>query len=59
MGNLRVGEPTLTTTLRGEVVCVVTMTSVAGSSNVLVPEARAKLSMRIVPGSNHSGNWTR
>jgi acetylornithine deacetylase/succinyl-diaminopimelate desuccinylase-like protein len=28
------------------------MTSVAGSSNVLVPEARAKLSMRIVPGSD-------
>jgi acetylornithine deacetylase/succinyl-diaminopimelate desuccinylase-like protein len=27
------------------------MTSIAGSSNVLVPEARAKLSMRIVPGS--------
>jgi acetylornithine deacetylase/succinyl-diaminopimelate desuccinylase-like protein len=144
MGNLRVGEPTLTTTLRGEVVCVVTVrtlahplhsgefggpapdamialarllatlhdeegnvavdgvsgfawdgadlsaeefrsisdllagvglsgsgpvgerlwsrpsvsaigidtTSVAGSSNVLVPEARAKLSMRIVPGSD-------
>ena len=144
MGNLRVGEPTLTTTLRGEVVCVVTlrtlthplhsgefggpapdamlalarllaslhdeagnvavqgvssftwdgadlsaeefragadllagvsltgsgpvgarlwsrpsvsaigidMTSVAASSNVLIPEARAKLSMRIVPGSN-------
>jgi len=25
MGNLRVGEPTLTTTLRGEVVCVVTV----------------------------------
>jgi acetylornithine deacetylase/succinyl-diaminopimelate desuccinylase-like protein len=144
MGNLRVGEPTLTTTLRGEVVCVVTlrtlahplhsgefggpapdammalarllatlhdeegnvavdgvssfawdgadlsaeefrasadllagvhltgsgpvgarlwsrpsvsaigidMTSIAGSSNVLVPEARAKVSMRIVPGSD-------
>jgi acetylornithine deacetylase/succinyl-diaminopimelate desuccinylase-like protein len=144
MGNLRVGEPTLTTTLRGEVVCVVTlrtlthplhsgefggpapdamlalarllatlhdeegnvavqgvssfawdgadlsaeefrasadllagvdltgsgpvgarlwsrpsvsaigvdMTSVAGSSNVLIPEARAKLSMRIVPDSD-------
>jgi acetylornithine deacetylase/succinyl-diaminopimelate desuccinylase-like protein len=144
MGNLRVGEPTLTTTLRGDVVCVVTvrtlahplhsgefggpapdammalarllatlhdedgnvavegvssfpwdgadlsaeefragadlldgvrltgsgpvgarlwsrpsvsaigvdMTSVAGSSNVLVPGARAKLSMRIVPGSD-------
>ena len=28
------------------------MTSIAGSSNVLVPEARAKLSMRIVPGSD-------
>jgi acetylornithine deacetylase/succinyl-diaminopimelate desuccinylase-like protein len=28
------------------------MTSVAGSSNVLVPEARAKLSMRVVPGSD-------
>lgn len=27
------------------------MTSVAGSSNVLIPEARAKVSMRIVPGS--------
>src|SRR4029453_11355907 len=27
-------------------------TSIAGSSNVLVPEARAKLSMRIVPGSD-------
>jgi len=27
-------------------------TSVAGSSNVLIPEARAKLSMRIVPGSD-------
>jgi acetylornithine deacetylase/succinyl-diaminopimelate desuccinylase-like protein len=144
MGNLRVGEPTLTTTLRGEVVCVVTlrtlahplhsgefggpapdammalarllatlhdeegnvavdgvssfawdgadlsvegfrasadllagvrltgsgpvgarlwsrpsvsaigidMTSISGSSNVLVPVARAKLSMRIVPGSD-------
>jgi acetylornithine deacetylase/succinyl-diaminopimelate desuccinylase-like protein len=144
MGNLRVGEPTLTTSLRGEVVCLVTvrtlshplhsgefggpapdammalaqllatlhdqegnvtvrgvssfawkgadlsaedfrasadlpdgvrltgsgpvgarlwsrpsvsaigidMTSIAGSSNVLVPEARAKLSMRIVPGSD-------
>ena len=144
MGNLRVGEPTLTTTLRGDVVCVVTvrtlahplhsgefggpapdammalarllatlhdedgnvavegvssfpwdgadlsaeefragadlldgvrltgsgpvgarlwsrpsvsaigvdMTSVAGSSNVLVPGARAKLSIRIVPGSD-------
>jgi acetylornithine deacetylase/succinyl-diaminopimelate desuccinylase-like protein len=144
MGNLRVGEPTLTTTLRGEVVCLVTvrtlahplhsgefggpapdammalarllatlhdeagnvavqgvsrftwdgadlsaeefrasadllegvrltgsgpvgarlwsspsvsaigidMTSIAGSSNVLVPQARAKLSMRIVPGSD-------
>jgi acetylornithine deacetylase/succinyl-diaminopimelate desuccinylase-like protein len=144
MGNLRVGDPTLTTSLRGDVVCVVTlrtlvhplhsgefggaapdammalarllaslhdeegnvavqgvssfawdgadvsaedfragadllagvqltgsgpvgarlwsrpsvsaigidMTSVAGSSNVLVPEARAKLSMRVVPGSD-------
>jgi acetylornithine deacetylase/succinyl-diaminopimelate desuccinylase-like protein len=144
MGNLRVGEPTLTTTLRGEVVCLVTvrtlthplhsgefggpapdammalaqllaslhdeqgnvaiqgassfawdgadlsaeefragadllagvglsgsgpvgerlwsrpsisaigidMTSVAGSSNVLIPQTRAKLSMRIVPGSD-------
>jgi acetylornithine deacetylase/succinyl-diaminopimelate desuccinylase-like protein len=144
MGNLRVGDPTLTTTLRGEVVCLVTLrtlqhplhsgefggpapdammalarllttlhdqegnvavegvssfawdgadlaaeefrasadlpagvrltgsgpvgarlwsrpsvsaigidtTSVAGSSNVLVPEARAKLSMRIVAGSD-------
>jgi acetylornithine deacetylase/succinyl-diaminopimelate desuccinylase-like protein len=30
----------------------VDMTSVAGSSNVLIPEARAKLSMRIVPGSD-------
>ncbi|MGC5166213.1 M20/M25/M40 family metallo-hydrolase [Luteimicrobium sp. DT211] len=30
----------------------VDMTSVAGSSNVLVPEARAKISMRIVPGSD-------
>ena len=28
------------------------MTSIAGSSNVLVPEARAKLSMRVVPGSD-------
>lgn len=28
------------------------MTSIAGSSNVLIPEARAKLSMRIVPGSD-------
>ena len=27
-------------------------TSVAGASNVLIPEARAKLSMRIVPGSD-------
>jgi acetylornithine deacetylase/succinyl-diaminopimelate desuccinylase-like protein len=144
MGNLRAGEPTLTTSLRGEVVCLVTVrtlshplhsgefggpapdammalaqllatlhdqegnvtvqgvssfawdgadlsaeefrasadlpegvrltgsgpvgarlwsrpsvsaigidtTSVAGSSNVLVPKARAKLSMRIVPGSD-------
>jgi acetylornithine deacetylase/succinyl-diaminopimelate desuccinylase-like protein len=144
MGNLRVGAPTLTTTLRGEVVCVVTLrtlqhplhsgefggaapdammalarllatlhdqegnvavdgvssfawdgtdiaaedfragadlladvrltgsgpvgarlwsrpsvsaigidtTSIAGSSNVLIPEARTKLSMRIVPGSD-------
>jgi len=30
----------------------VDMTSVAGSSNVLVPEASAKISMRIVPGSD-------
>jgi hypothetical protein len=29
----------------------VDMTSIAGSSNVLVPEVRAKISMRIVPGS--------
>ena len=28
------------------------MTTIAGSSNVLVPEARAKISMRIVPGSD-------
>ena len=28
------------------------MTSIAGSSNVLIPEARAKISMRIVPGSD-------
>jgi acetylornithine deacetylase/succinyl-diaminopimelate desuccinylase-like protein len=28
------------------------MTNVAGSSNVLVPKARAKLSMRVVPGSD-------
>ncbi|MDF2092924.1 dipeptidase [Knoellia sp. 3-2P3] len=28
------------------------MTDIAGSSNVLVPEARAKISMRIVPGSD-------
>jgi acetylornithine deacetylase/succinyl-diaminopimelate desuccinylase-like protein len=28
------------------------MTSIAGSSNVLIPEARAKVSMRIVPGSD-------
>ena len=27
------------------------MTDIAGSSNVLIPEARAKISMRIVPGS--------
>ncbi len=27
------------------------MTNIAGSSNVLIPEARAKISMRIVPGS--------
>jgi acetylornithine deacetylase/succinyl-diaminopimelate desuccinylase-like protein len=144
MGNLRVGEPTLTTTLRGDVACIVTvktlehplhsgvfggpapdamialarllatlhdevgdvavegvsrfewdgmdftaedlrasadlldgvevtgsgsvgttlwsspsvsaigidMTSIDGASNVLVPQARAKLSMRIVPGSD-------
>jgi acetylornithine deacetylase/succinyl-diaminopimelate desuccinylase-like protein len=30
----------------------VDMTTIAGSSNVLIPEARAKLSMRIVPGSD-------
>lgn len=30
----------------------VDMTSIAGSSNVLIPEARAKISMRIVPGSD-------
>ncbi len=28
------------------------MTSIAGSSNVLIPEARAKISMRIVPGAD-------
>ncbi len=28
------------------------MTSVAGSSNVLIPQARAKLSMRVVPGAD-------
>ncbi len=147
MGNLRVGEPTLTTTLRGDVACIVTvrtlehplhsgefggpapdamialarllaslhddegnvavegvsrvawhgadipaddfrasaaildgvdltgsgslgsrlwsepsvsaigldMTTIDGSSNVLIPEARAKLSMRIAPGSDPLG----
>lgn len=30
-------------------------TTVAGSSNVLLPQARAKLSMRIVPGSDPEG----
>ncbi|GAA4356034.1 M20/M25/M40 family metallo-hydrolase [Angustibacter luteus] len=30
----------------------VDMTSIAGSSNVLVPEAKAKISMRIVPGAD-------
>ena len=30
----------------------VDMTTIAGSSNVLIPEVRAKLSMRIVPGSD-------
>jgi acetylornithine deacetylase/succinyl-diaminopimelate desuccinylase-like protein len=30
----------------------VDMTSIEGSSNVLIPQARAKLSMRIVPGSD-------
>ena len=30
----------------------VDMTSIAGSSNVLIPEVKAKLSMRIVPGSD-------
>ena len=30
----------------------VDMTTIAGSSNVLVPEVKAKLSMRIVPGSD-------
>jgi acetylornithine deacetylase/succinyl-diaminopimelate desuccinylase-like protein len=30
----------------------VDMTSVAGSSNVLIPQARAKISMRIVPGAD-------
>ena len=30
----------------------VDMTTIAGSSNVLIPEARAKVSMRIVPGSD-------
>lgn len=28
------------------------MTTIAGSSNVLIPEARAKISMRIVPGAD-------
>ncbi|KQY24526.1 peptidase M20 [Cellulomonas sp. Root485] len=28
------------------------MTSIAGSSNVLIPQARAKISMRIVPGAD-------
>jgi acetylornithine deacetylase/succinyl-diaminopimelate desuccinylase-like protein len=28
------------------------MTDIAGSSNVLIPQARAKLSMRVVPGSD-------
>ena len=35
------------------------MTSIAGSSNVLIPEARAKLSMRIVPGSDPARSSTR
>ena len=34
-------------------------TSVAGSSNVLIPEARAKLSMPIVPDRIRNGSWTR
>jgi acetylornithine deacetylase/succinyl-diaminopimelate desuccinylase-like protein len=33
------------------------MTSIAGSSNVLIPEARAKLSMRVVPGSDPEREW--
>ena len=31
------------------------MTSIAGSSNVLIPEAKAKISMRIVPGTDPEG----
>ena len=32
--------------------------TVEGSSNVLLPSARAKLSMRIVPGPIPALNWT-
>ena len=35
------------------------MVPVDRASNVLIPEARAKLSMRIVPDADPTRNWTR
>ena len=43
MGNLRVGEPTLTTTLRGDVACVVTLRTLAAPAPFrAVRRARAR-----------------
>src|SRR6476661_4792658 len=50
-----VGDPSVGTTLWSQPsisVIGLDMTSIAGSSNVLIPQVKAKISMRIVPGSD-------
>src|SRR4029453_9899031 len=61
MGNLRVGEPTLTTTLRGEVVCVVTLRTLAhplhsGELGGAPPASPLALARLLAPLHDEEGN---
>jgi len=61
MGNLRVGEPTLTTTLRGEVVCVVTVRTLqhplhSGEFGGPAPDAMTALARLLTTLHDQEGN---